>query len=188
MDRGGEQGLTVLMPLPDRDFDVTESAVPWKVMTRAGVKVVFATENGGRAPACDPLLLRGVLFGQLGAEPDAVAVYHEMEQDAAFQQPLSWTAMADFAAYDGLLLVGGHAQGMRQYLGSAALQERVAAYWALGRPVGAICHGALVAARAGVLSGVRSACLPSYMERLAYWLTFWKLGRWADLIWIPFLD
>ena len=170
------QRKTVLMPLPDRDFDVTESAVPWKVLTRVGVVVVFATEEGGRAPACDPLLLTGVLLGQLGAAADAVAAYREMEQDAAFRQPLSWRT-ADFSVFDGLLLVGGHAPGMRQYLGSAELQARVAAFWALERPVGAICHGALVAARAGVLRGVASACLPFYMERLAFFLTWWKLGR-----------
>ena len=59
-----------LIPLPDRDFDVTEVAVPWKLLTRAGHRVVFSTEQGGTAPAADPLLLTGVLFGQLGAEPE----------------------------------------------------------------------------------------------------------------------
>jgi putative intracellular protease/amidase len=39
------------------------------------------------------------------------------------------------AEFDGLMLPGGHAPGMRQYLGSAALQDKVAAFWALGRPV-----------------------------------------------------
>jgi putative intracellular protease/amidase len=37
---------TILMPLPDRDFDVTEVAVPWKLLTEAGHSVVFATEAG----------------------------------------------------------------------------------------------------------------------------------------------
>jgi len=36
---------------------------------------------------------------------------------------------------------------MRQYLGSPVLQAQVARFWALGRPVGAICHGVLVLAR-----------------------------------------
>ena len=49
--------------------------------------------------------------------------------------------------FDGLLLPGGHAPGMRQYLGSAALRGRVLACWCSGRPVGAICHGVLVLAR-----------------------------------------
>jgi putative intracellular protease/amidase len=36
----------VLDPLPDRDFDVTEVAVPWRLLTDAGHEVVFATETG----------------------------------------------------------------------------------------------------------------------------------------------
>jgi putative intracellular protease/amidase len=74
---------TVLVPLPDRDFDVTEVAVPWRVLTRAGHRVVFATEAGAR-PEADPRLLTGVLFGQLGAEREAVAFYRELEHDVSF--------------------------------------------------------------------------------------------------------
>jgi putative intracellular protease/amidase len=51
-------------------------------------------------------------------------------------------------------------------------------FFALKRPVGAICHGVLVAARAGVLSGRKTTCLPAYMERVAYWSTAWKLGKY----------
>ncbi len=36
---------------------------------------------------------------------------------------------------------------MRQYLGSAELRDKVAQFWALERPVAAICHGVLVLAR-----------------------------------------
>jgi putative intracellular protease/amidase len=81
-------------------------------------------------------------------------------------------------AADPLLLPGGHAPGMRQYLGSPSLREQVARFWALGRPVGAICHGMLVLARTrdpatgrSVLSSRRTTCLPRYMERSAYLLT-----------------
>ena len=37
---------SVLVPLPDRDFDVTEVAVPWKLLSERGVDIVFATEEG----------------------------------------------------------------------------------------------------------------------------------------------
>ena len=40
----------IWMPLPDRDFDTTETAVPWKVLTRAGCEVIFATEAGADGP------------------------------------------------------------------------------------------------------------------------------------------
>ena len=171
----------VLCPLPDRDFDTTEVAVPWRVLTQAGHEVVFATEAGA-TPACDPLLLTGVLFGQLGAADDAKACYADLEKTTAFQRPVRWGEL-DPAAYDALLLPGGHAAGMRQYLGSAQLQDQVAAFWRLGRPVGAICHGVLVLARskldgASVIHDQRTTCLPRYMERTAYLLTAWKLGRY----------
>jgi putative intracellular protease/amidase len=172
------------MPLPDHDFDVTEAAVPWRLVREAGHEVVFTTEGGGSAPVADPRLLDGVLFGKLGAEPEPVALYREMERDEAFRNPLSWADL-DVQAYGGLLLTGGHAPGMRQYLGSRQLQGKVAEFWATGRPVGAICHGVLVLARtidpatgACVLRGRTTTCLPKYMERSAYLATAWRLGRY----------
>ena len=70
------------MPLPDRDFDVTEVAVPWRVLRDAGHQVVFATEREGTVPAADPRLLTGVLFGQLGAAPAARSLYDGDDQGA----------------------------------------------------------------------------------------------------------
>ncbi len=174
----------VLLPLPDRDFDVTEVAVPWHVLTSAGHQVVFATEAGGRPPAADPRLLTGVLFGQLGAAPEPKALYGRMAEDAAFREPLAWTHI-DPSSFDALLLPGGHAPGMIQYLGSSELRSSVAAFWDLGRPVGAICHGVLVLARTidpatgvSVLADRSTTCLPKFMERGAYLATAWKLGRY----------
>lgn len=167
----------VWIPLPDSDFDVTEVAVPWKVLTRAGHQVTFVTEHGGKAPAADPLLLTGVLFGQLGAEAEPRRFYEEMTRAPEFTAPRSWRDL-DVGAFDALVLPGGHAPGMRQYLASAELQEKVRAFFALDRPVAAICHGVLVAARAGVLKGRKTTCLPAYMERTAWWLTAWKLGTY----------
>ena len=50
--------VRVLIPLPDRDFDPTEVAVPWRVLCDAGHQVVFATERAGRSrppiPGCWP--------------------------------------------------------------------------------------------------------------------------------------
>jgi putative intracellular protease/amidase len=176
--------MKVLIPLPDRDFDVTEVAVPWRLVTQAGHDVIFATEHGGTAPQADPRLLDGVLFGKLGAEPEPAEWYRELEHDERFRQPVSWSTL-DPSAYDGLILPGGHAPGMRQYLGAQELHEQVARYWTSGRPVGAICHGVLVLARAtdpesgsSVLRGRETTCLPKYMERSAYWLTAWRLGRY----------
>ena len=169
--------MRIWMPLPDRDFDTTEVAVPWRVLKDAGHEVVFATERGGSAPACDPKLIGGVIFGRLGAEPEPIAFYRELEQAPEFQAPVAWGDIEP-EAFDGLILAGGHAPGMRQYLGSAELQAKVREFWALERPVGAICHGVLVLARSGVLGKSRTTCLPKPMERGAYLLTAWRHGRY----------
>jgi putative intracellular protease/amidase len=176
--------MRVLIPLPDRDFDVTEVSVPWRLITDAGHSITFATERGGAAPAADPRLLNGVIFGQLGAAAHAKQLYRQLTDSPEFNSPISWVDM-DPGYFDGLVLPGGHAPGMRQYLGSGPLQEKVGAFWSLGRPVGAICHGVLLLARArdpgtgkSVLSGRRTTCLPKYQERTAYLLTAWRLGRY----------
>jgi putative intracellular protease/amidase len=171
--------VRILLPLPDRDFDVTEVAVPWSILSRAGHDVVFATEQAGLVPGADPRLLTGVLFGRMGAAAEPKALYAQMVQADEFHHSVAWADL-DPVAYDGLLLPGGHAPGMRQYLGSDVLGQKVAGFWSLGRPVGAICHGVLVLARAvdvgtgrSVIAARRSTCLPKYLERGAYLATKW---------------
>ena len=44
---------TVLIPIPDTDFDPTEVAVSWQVLTGRGHGVVFSTESGRQAVADD---------------------------------------------------------------------------------------------------------------------------------------
>jgi putative intracellular protease/amidase len=174
----------VLVPLPDHDFDTTEVTVPWKILSRSGHDVVFATERGGTSPECDPRLLTGVIFGQLGADPEPIQFYREMQQWPSFKSPISWSSV-DPQDFDGLLLSGGHAQGMKQYLESAELHAKVGAFWALDRPVGAICHGTIVMSRSvdprtgkSVLWNARTTCLPKYMELNAWLVTAWRLGRY----------
>src|SRR6266545_3601897 len=151
--------VLVLMPVPDRDFDVTEVAVPWRMLT-------------------------GVLFGRLGAADEPKRFYDQLTASPEFRDTSAWADL-DPAGYDGLILPGGHAPGMRQYLGSEVLQNKVAQFWKLGRPVGAICHGVLVLARTkdpqtsrSVLADRRTTCLLKYQERGAYLLTAWRLGRY----------
>lgn len=173
----------ILMPLADRDFDVTEVVVPWNTLRRAGFDVVFATESG-KPGRCDPLLLTGVIFGQLGARPENVALYRELEATAAFQHPLRFSDV-HVEDYAGLVLHGGHAPGMRQYLECQELQQLVVAFFRENKPVGAICHAAVLLARSidpatgkSVIDGRRMTGLPKALERTSYLLTFWKLGRY----------
>ncbi len=173
----------ILLPLPDSDYDVTEVAVPWKLLTEAGHEVVFATENPSVITAADPLLLSGVIFGQLGADPEAQHFYREMLGTPGFANSVAWSDLNP-TDYDALLLPGGHAPGMRQYLGNSVLHGKIAEFWKTNRPVAAICHGVLVAARSrnedgtSILRGFQSTCLPKYMERIAYYISAWKLGRY----------
>ena len=190
---------TVLMPLPACDFDPTEVAVSWRILSEAGHEVVFATPSGhpGEADAImvsgrglDPWgaipLLRAITVVGLGLRADAAArrAYAALLDDAAFGSPLHWGA-ARRSDYHALVLPGGHrARGMRDYLESIEVQQMVIDSFRAGKPVGAICHGVLVAARAvdpasgrSVLHGRRTTALTWQLEGRAWQLAsrtrFW---------------
>ncbi len=171
----------VIIPLPDRDFDTTEVSIPWKYFVGAGLDVTFSTETG-RMGQTDPRLLTGVIFGQLGVKPDALAAYRELENDEAFRHPIPYKSI-DPQKYDVMLLPGGHAKGMRQYLESKVVQNKALECIQQNKIVGAVCHGVLVLARTidpetgrSVLYGRKLTALTKQLERTAYYLTFWRLG------------
>jgi putative intracellular protease/amidase len=179
----------VLVPLPRRDFDPTEAAVSWKILVAAGHRVAFATPDGEPA-AADEMMLSGrgldpwgwipivrtfALVGLLlRANREARSAYAKMRRDPAYRKPIAWNEIAS-GAYDALLLPGGHrARGMREYLESATLQRVVAAFFESHRPVAAICHGVLLAARSrasgttnSVLYGRTTTALTWTLERTA---------------------
>jgi putative intracellular protease/amidase len=191
----------VLIVIGRRDFDPTEVAVSWQVLSHAGFDVVFATPDGQPGIA-DPLMLSGEgldvwgwiplvrrmkLVGlALRADARAREAHAQMLRSAAFAQPLRH-ADVDVQAFDALLLPGGHrAAGMREYLESATLQRLVAAFFDSGKPVGAICHGVVLAARSisartgrSVLHGRKTTALTWKLERSA-WLLMRVLGRFWD--------
>ncbi len=191
---------TVLIPIPDRDFDPTEVAVSWRVLSDNGHRVVFATESGTPAAADDimvtgrgldlwsalPVLGAIPLLGlMLRANKDGRSAYHDMVRSADYQNPISW-AQAGVDGIDALLLPGGHrARGMRSYIDSDILHRLVVAAFARGVIVAAICHGVLLAARSvdpgtgrSVLYGRKTTALTWAMERLAWRLT--RLTRFWD--------
>jgi putative intracellular protease/amidase len=188
--------VTVLMPLPAYDFDPTEVAVSWQVLSAAGHEVVFATPSGqpGRA---DDLMVTGQGLDPWGAVPgvrrltvvgrvlrangDARRAYAALSADRAFVSPLHWGA-ARRSSYDALVLPGGHrARGMRAYLESPEVRQMAVDSFRSGRPVGAICHGVVVAARAldpvtghSVLHGRRTTALTWAFEQRA-----WGIARYT---------
>lgn len=172
----------MLMPLPSEGFEPTEAAVPWKHLREAGVEVVFATVDGKPAK-CDPLALEGVVFGQIGAKPGDAKTYHELVQDPAFRKPIRYDEI-DPSRFDGVHLAGGHAPGMKPYLESTVLQEKMVEFFARDLIVGAVCHGPVLLARAvdpktnrSVLDGKRLTALTKRLERAGFWMTVWTLGR-----------
>lgn len=184
----------IVIPIPAQDFDPTETAVPWRWLVGEGHQVVFATPDG-RPGKADEIMLSGkgldvwglvpglrnvVLVGRMvRANREARNAYSAMVRDGAFQNPLRWSEVAA-AEFDGLVLPGGHrARGMRDYLESSVLQRLVVEFFRADKPVGAICHGALIPARSidpvtgrSVLFGRRTTALTWTLERTAA-----RLGR-----------
>src|SRR6201992_1719811 len=185
---------TVLIPIPDRDFDPTEVAVSWQVLRANGHQVVFATESGAPGIADDimvtgrgldvwsavPVLGAITVVGRaLRANRHPRGAYREMLSSPEYKTPSSW-AEATLDGIDGLLLPGGHrARGMRSYIDSETLHRLVVDAFAGGKVVAAICHGVLLAARSvdpatghSVLYGRRTTALTWALERTA-----WRLSR-----------
>lgn len=173
----------ILIPLPDNDFDLTEVAVPWRLFTNKGFLVSFATEKGKRA-YCDPKLINGVVFGKLGAESEAIQFYRQMESDHNFLNPITYEEIIP-EKFHAIVLPGGHAQGMKQYLESQVLQQKVAEFFALNKIIGSICHGSIVLVRTkqtdtgqSIVFNKTMTGLTKILERTAYFLTAWKLGKY----------
>ncbi|PWK11559.1 type 1 glutamine amidotransferase domain-containing protein [Tumebacillus permanentifrigoris] len=171
----------ILIPIPDRDFDTTEVSIPWKALTARGYEVVFSTETG-QVGQTDPLLLTGVLFGKLGAKPEAIEAYRQLVKSDRFKHPIPYHEIQP-TDYELLILPGGHAKGMRQYLESQMLQTKVLEFMKNDQLVAAICHGTIVLARTrdpetgkSVLYGRKVTALTQTLERTAYYLTAWKHG------------
>src|SRR6202035_3138753 len=179
----------VLFLLPARDFDPSEAAVSWQVLVDAGHVVAFATPDG-RPALADEMMLTGQGLDPWGAIPllrnlpligllmranrDARNAYAGMIADPGYFAPQRWDAV-DASKYDALLLPGGHrARGMREYLESDILQNLVARFFEEEKPVAAICHGVLLAARSiskrtgrSVLYGYRTTALTWAFENSA---------------------
>ena len=161
----------ILMPLPDYDFDPTEAAIPWKVCTARGWRVAFSTDHGAVAQ-CDQRRLHDPLPGLIGASNPARAAYREMCKDPAYQHPVPYAAI-DPGEYQALLLPGGDALRVRQYLESTVLQNQVLQSSRQGKLIGALCHGLLVLARTvdpetghSILYGRKVTAIPRSLDRV----------------------
>jgi putative intracellular protease/amidase len=178
------------------------------VLSAAGHSILFATPSGQIAEADDlmvtgqgldpwgflPGVRRLTVVGRvLRADAAARAAYNSLREDSSFRSPQHW-AEARRNTYDALVLPGGHrARGMRGYLESGEVQQMAVDSFRSGRPVGAICHGVLVAARAvdpatgrSVLHGRRTTALTWALERKAWgvamYTRFWDSNYYRTYI------
>jgi len=170
----------VLIPLPNYGFDPTEAAIPWKLMREKDIEIVFITPYEKKASA-DRLMVSGEKLGVfksvLQARKDAVNAYLEMEQSEEFCNPLKYNDALE-TDYDAILLSGGHDKAVREYLESKILQQLIVAFFKAKKPVAAVCHGVVLAARSidsdtgkSVLHNYKTTSLLKSQELLAYNLT-----------------
>lgn len=195
------------MPLPNQDFDPTEVSIPWMMLKEAGFNVEFATVDGRRG-YCDPLMLNGEGLDPWGWAPVlrkirfiglflrankvSRATYHKLEQDEKFLNPKRYDELK-VSDYAGLSLAGGHAAGIKQYLEDKTLQTFVANFFETvdssgqHKPISAICHGVVLAARSqsttlnqSVLFGKKTTALTWPLEKSA-----WDLTKYFARFWDP---
>jgi putative intracellular protease/amidase len=158
----------VLIPLPALDFDPTEVAVSWRILRTRGHEVVFATPDGSAARADDlmvtgrgldpwgwvPLLRHVAVVGRaLRANADGRTAHAALVRDPSFGSPVRWVDARETAF--------------------------VAEFFAADKPVAAVCHGVLLAARSrnpvtgtSVLYGRRTTALTWPLEHTA-----WSIAR-----------
>jgi len=173
--------MKILIPLPNKDFDLTEVTIPWWLFKNKGYDVVFATGNGKKGEV-DPKLITGVIFGQLKAKPEAIKIFRELEKAHEFLNPILYSEI-EVSEYDLLHLPGGHAKGMRQYLESKVLQQKVLEFYEANKIIGSICHGCIVMTRTmdpktekSIIYNKNVTGLIKRLEKLAFYITSWKLG------------
>ncbi len=172
--------IRVLIPIPAYGFDPTEVAIPWKILSKNNFKIIFTTPQGKKS-AADTLMLKGERLGiwksVLQARKDAVEAYLEMDKCESFCKPLKYEDVQE-NDFDAIFLPGGHDKGVKEYLESEVLQKLVVNFFKAQKPVAAICHGVILAARSmdnttgkSVIYNYKTTSLLKSQELLAYSLT-----------------
>lgn len=177
--------IKILIPIPSYGFDTTEVAIPWELLSANNFEIVFATPNGKKGTTDKSMLdgsKLGLLKSVLMARKDAVEAYSELFKTKAFNNPLKYSELKE-SDFDALLLPGGHDKAVKEYLESAILQNIVVDFFNANKPVAAVCHGVVLAARSinpktgkSVLHNLKTTSLLKSQELLAYNLTRLWLG------------
>jgi protease I len=172
--------IRILIPIPSYGFDPTEVAIPWKLISKKDFEIIFSTPEGKKATA-DHKMLTGKNLGIwkliLQARRDATDAYYEMGKNQSFCNPVKYTDIKE-KDFDAILLPGGHDKGVKEYLESIVLQKFVVDFFTAQKPVAAICHGVVLAARSidpstkkSVIYDYKTTSLLKSQELTAYNMT-----------------
>jgi putative intracellular protease/amidase len=205
----------IIMPIPSDDLDPTEVSLSWKIVRDAGHEIEFATVDGKRGYT-DSMMITGEgldpwgwipyinkvkLIGLfLRADRFGRRAYQEMERDSNFLNPKTYDALT-VEQYDGMILPGGHAPLMKQYLEDKTLQGFVADFFDTvdssgnHKPVAAICHGVVLAVRSiskntnkSVLYGKKTTALTWALENSAWKLTKYFARYWDSTYYRTYME
>jgi protease I len=178
--------IKVLIPIPQTDYDPSEVSISWDILHQNNIEITFATPNA-QIPLADKRMLDGSNLGLfrslLKADDNALNSHGRMLKSDAFQKPIAWTQI-NVESFDGLILPGGHASGIKSYLESIEIQNCTSQFFQANKVVGAICHGVIVVARSknrigqSILFGKKTTALLKSQELIAWGLTCLWLGNY----------
>lgn len=154
-------------------------------MVNAGMDITFTTPQGKPAPADIRLTDKGfsLLSPFLMTRKPDISTYSEMAASEAFQNPLPY-ADVEPESFDGLLIPGGHAPGVKTMMESSLAHKICCYFMENNLPLAAVCHGVLMLCRAKggnghpLIHGKRTTALPASMELAAWAVTVPWLGHY----------
>jgi len=162
----------VLIPLPERDFDLTQVAVLWKILKANGIKVEFASELGATSIVNPDHLKKPDLLNVSMFYPafEPRRYFMELEKDPSFNSPVPFSEI-NANEYTGMVLIAGNTANVKHYLECKLLQSKVQDFWALKRPLGAIGQAVLIMVRTVDINAKhplihykRTTCYPKLIE------------------------
>ncbi|MFJ1268227.1 type 1 glutamine amidotransferase domain-containing protein [Legionella lytica] len=169
----------VIINLPLRGFDPTETAIPWYFLSKANIPVTFATPNGQPAYADERMTCQGLglLSPFLMTRKNVLQKYKEMTCTKEFQHPHSYQEI-DTNSIWGMVFPGGHGEGIKSMLESTVLYQKIVECFDQNKVIAALCTGVLTVARSidpktqkSVLFDRKTTAVTRWMELSGWYLT-----------------
>ena len=171
--------MMIIINLPLRGFDPTETAIPWYFLSKANIRVAFATPDGQPAHADERMTYQGLglLSPFLMTRKKVLQQYQEMIQTQEFKNPLSYQEI-NTDSIMGMVFPGGHGEGIKSMLESTLLQQKIVECFDQNKVIAALCTGVLTVARSidpktqkSVLFNRKTTAVTRWMELSGWYLT-----------------